>query len=153
MYAFQEQLAKGEESEDELDQLFGKWYCIQAATMEQQRAGIDRIFTRKDNGHVSKIEYKTDWTAGRTHNAFVETVSVDTNNKPGWAHSSQADYLIYFVPGDCLIYIIAFANLRKRLPYWQKFPTRTIENKGYKTLGILVPLAEFERIATQVICT
>jgi hypothetical protein len=153
MYLFAEQLAKGEQSECELDTLFAKWYDIIPATMDQQRQGIDRIFTRKDNGQVHKIEYKTDWTAGRTHNAFVETVSVSTTNKPGWVHSSQADYLIYFVPDDCLIYIIAFAKLRARLPFWKKFKTASAENDGYSSTGILVPLGEFERIAKQVIST
>lgn len=151
MYGFKEQLTKGQQSEAELDSFFAQWYTIEPVTMEQQRQGIDRVFTRKDNGHVFDIEYKTDWTASKTGNAFVETVSVDTANKPGWAHSSQADYLIYYVPGDDLVYVIAFANLRARLHCWQNLPLRTIPNRGYNTIGRLVPLREFERIATQVI--
>lgn len=151
MYGFKEQLTKGQQSEAELDRFFSQWYAITPVSMELQRQGIDRIFTRKDNGHIFNIEYKTDWTAGKTHNAFVETVSVDATNKPGWAHSSRADYLIYYVPGDDLVYVIAFANLRARLHCWQEYPIRSIPNNGYNTIGLLVPLCEFERIATQVI--
>lgn len=151
MYTFDTQLSKGQASEQELDKFFSEWYDIAPVNMDTQRQGIDRIFTRKDNGRVSKVEYKTDWTASKTHNAFVETVSVDTTNKPGWAHSSQADYLIYYVPGDDLIYIIAFTRLRSNLSRWRTYPTKRIPNKGYNTTGILVPLREFERIAIQVI--
>ncbi len=151
MYAFKEQLTKGEKSENKLDGFFSQWYDIHPVDMDKQRQGIDRIFTNKETGVVSKIEYKTDWTAGKTHNAFVETVSVDTANKPGWAHSSKADYLFYYVPGDELIYIIKFAALRGRMHQWKGLPTRQIPNNGYKTIGILVPLAEFEKIAIEVI--
>jgi hypothetical protein len=151
MYAFKEQLAKGEKSENKLDRFFAEWYDIKLVGMTEQRQGIDRIFTKKATGEILKIEYKTDWTARKTHNAFVETISVDTTNKPGWAHSSQADYLIYYIPGDELIYIITFVSLRMRLPVWKKFPVRSIPNRGYNTIGLLVPLCEFERIALEVI--
>ncbi len=83
MYAFKAQLTKGEQSEAELDTYFAQWYDIQPLDRAQQRQGIDRIFTRKNNGLVFTIEYKTDWMAAKTPNAFVETVSVDTANKPG----------------------------------------------------------------------
>lgn len=151
MYAFKEQLTKGEASEKKLDAIFSKDYIIMPVSMDMQRQGIDRLFTRREGGDTLKIEYKTDWTAGRTHNAFVETVSVDIANKPGWAHSSQADYLIYYVPGDELIYIIRFKDLRSILKQWSNYPTRKIPNKGYNTVGLLVPLREFECIAREVI--
>jgi hypothetical protein len=151
MYAFKTQLTKGEQSEAALDSFFAQWYIIKPADRAQQRQGIDRIFTRRDNDVALLIEYKTDWTAGKTHNAFVETISVDTAHKPGWAYSSQADYLIYYVPDAALIYTIAFVNLRASLEAWCSFPLRRIPNHGYHTIGLLVPLNEFERIATKVL--
>ena len=151
MYGFKEQLTKGEQSEADLDAFFAQWYDIQPVGMDMQRQGVDRIFTRKDNGWIYKVEYKTDWTASKTGNAFVETVSVDTANKSGWAHSSQADYLIYHVPGDELIYVIQLNKLRSCLHRWKNNPILKIPNNGYNTIGLLVPLCEFERIATQVI--
>jgi hypothetical protein len=51
-----------------------------------------------------------------------------------------------------LIYVIAFATLRKHLPRWQqKYPKRESLNRNYSTWGLLVPLDEFERIADVVI--
>lgn len=150
-YDFKEQLTAGEKSEKFLDGIFSKDYSVVPVGMDEQRQGIDRIFTRAD-GTTFAIEYKTDWTASRTGNAFVETVSVDTANKPGWAYSSQARYLIYYVPGDSLIYVIEFGRLRVHLQRWvNQYPQRAIPNKGYRTRGLLVPLAEFEKIAKQVI--
>lgn len=151
VYNFATQLQRGEHYEAELDRFFSTWYDIRKVDREQQRRGIDRIFTRKDNGVVYQIEYKSDLTASKTGNAFVETVSVDTANKPGWAHSSQADYLIYYLPKDLLIYVIAFTELRKQLSRWCAYRSRRIPNNGYHTVGLLVPLDEFEQIATQVI--
>lgn len=150
-YDFTAQLQLGEHHEADLDRFFSAWYDIRKVDREEQRQGIDRIFTRKDNGAVHRVEYKADSKASETGNAFVETVSVDTANKPGWAHSSQADYLIYYLPKDLLIYVIAFVDLRKRLPKWCSYRSRRIPNNGYHTVGLLVPLDEFEEIATQVI--
>lgn len=152
IYDFKQQLTRGASGEKWLDDFFAQWYIIVPATMEQQRQGIDRIFVRKENNAVYRVEYKTDWTASKTGNAFVETISVDATNKPGWAYSSQSDYLIYYIPGDMLIYVIQFLELRGQLPKWcVEFRSRRIPNKGYCTVGLLVPLAEFERIAKEVI--
>lgn len=151
MYKFGKQLAKGEHSEAILDSVFNRDYAIARVNMDMQRKGIDRIFTHRRTRAVLNVEYKTDWTASRTHNAFVETVSVDTQNKPGWAVTSQADILIYYVPGDEIVYVIRLGVLRGKLDDWRKFPTRRIPNDGYHTVGLLVPLAEFERIAVEVL--
>lgn len=152
IYDFKTKLAQGEKSEHWLDGFFAQWYIIVPADRTQQRQGIDRIFVRKIDSVVYKVEYKTDWTASKTGNAFVETVSVDTANKPGWAYSSQSDYLIYYLPGDMLIYVIPFSDLRQALPGWcAEFRSRRIPNDGYYTVGLLVPLAEFERVATETI--
>lgn len=149
VYDFTTQLAHGADGEAKLDAYFSKWYTIRHATRIEQRCGIDRVFSRP--GGLFKVEYKTDTTAASTGNAFVETVSVDTFGKPGWAYASEADYLIYYIPGPEAIYIIAFATLRKHLARWVKsYPVRKIPNKSYHTHGILVPLDEFERIAEKV---
>jgi len=46
---------------------------------------------------------------------------------------------------------MAFTALRVRMHCWHGLPTRQIPNNGYRTIGILVPLAEFEKIAIEVI--
>lgn len=150
-YDFTTQLADGESGEDYLDRKFSRWYTIRPATRLEQRQGIDRWYTRIRNGETFAVEYKTDRTAGRTGNAFIETVSVDTANKPGWAYTSQARYLIYRIPDPEAIYIIPMAEIRYRVDKWRAtYPERTIPNDTYNTIGTLVPLDEIERIAAAV---
>lgn len=152
VYDFDKQLARGDKGEAFLDAFFSRHYHITRATRAQQREGIDRFFVSKETGSRMSVEYKTDTTAARTHNAFVETVSVDTTGRPGWAYASKAEYLIYYIPGDELIYVMPFAVLRKQLPRWvQEHKPKAIPNRGYKTHGICVPLDEFERYADVVI--
>lgn len=148
-YSFRTQLANGAQGEARLDTWFGHWFTIRHATDAEQHRGIDRIFTR--DGHTYAVEYKTDSRASSTGNAFVETVSVDTTGKPGWAYSSEADVLCYYVPVSEVIYIIDMRKLRHHLPQWQRqYQARKIPNDGYYTHGLLVPLDEFERIAQRV---
>lgn len=150
-YQFGKQLTKGEKAESRLDQHFGNWYQIVHTTREQQRQGIDRIFTGRINRERIAVEYKSDWTAAQTRNAFVETVSVDTENKPGWALTSHADVLVYYVPPIGMAYWIPFESLRPMVSTWQAtYPVRQIPNCGYNTHGLLVPLKQFEMICTQI---
>ena len=152
-YGFFEQLAIGEAYERRLDEHFEQALdiaLIMPATRMQQGAGIDRIWHLKD-GRITTVEYKADEKAGRTGNAFVETISVDTTQKPGWAVASTAMLLAYLVTEPETIYLIAMGRLRAELPRWQRqYRTTYAQNDGYRTHGVLVPLAEFERIATKV---
>jgi len=151
-YDFKQQLTKGEKGEKNLDAFFAERYEIEPVSMDLQRQGIDRIFTNRETGKRHKVEYKTDWTASKTGNAFVETISVDTADKPGWAYSSKADILIYYLPQDMLVYVVEFPILRRLLPRWETTcVSRKIPNNGYMTHGLLVPLDEFERHALTVI--
>ena len=151
-YTFDAQKARGDAGESFLDQVFAADYEIRPATRAEQRQGIDRIFTRRKTGQRLAVEYKTDYKAAHTGNAFVETVSVDTAGKAGWAYSSAADYLIYYSPDDGLIYVLALEVLRRELLRWvREYPHRAAPNEGYATHGVLVPLDEFERYAEAVI--
>lgn len=152
MYNFHAQLVLGQQAEQALDQFFADKFLIVEATLGEQRQGIDRFFKDRANGRISKIEYKSDWTASKTGNAFVETISVDRTGKQGWAYTSQADLLIYYLPDDLLVYVISLVKLRECLPTWKhKYPQRKVFNGTYSTWGILVPLYEFEQIADTVI--
>lgn len=153
VYCFNERLECGEVYERFLDEFFSDRFDIYPATRRQQRQGIDRIFVNRKTGKVLKVEYKTDFQAHRTGNAFLE---VDTANKKGWVYTSKADYLLYFVVEDLLIYAIPFATLRKVFPAWLKrYETRKVASEGYFehyfTQGVLVPLAELERHAEAAI--
>lgn len=152
-YDFITQLKRGHEGEAFLDALFGEEFLI-VEPRGAQRSGYDRLFQPRDHSRASfTVEYKTDQTAARTNNAFVETVSVDSAGKIGWALTSQADYLAYYIPDPlALVYMVPFGDLRARLERWQsEYPMRSVRNDGYLTKGLLVPLAEFEEIAEAVI--
>lgn len=151
-YAFKQQLAIGEAHERRLDEFFSRYDIdIRPATAEEQRMGIDRFFTHRPTGAVDAMEYKADDKAGQTGNAFIETVSVDTTGKPGWAVASQARFLVYLVVDPEVIYLVNMQRLRNALPRWQSiYPEVPAQNDGYRTLGLLVPLHELERIAVGV---
>jgi hypothetical protein len=145
-YDFEDQKAKGKQGERFLDEQLSKWFRITPSSEAEQRQEIDRWFER--DGDRWAVEYKTDAIAQRTHNAFVEMVSVDLAGKSGWAYTSKARWLIYYIPGDELIYVIEFERLRQELPRWAAtYPFKSALNEGYRTWGLLVPLHEFERIA------
>ena len=110
---FRTQLADGAKGEVFLDGLFGEQYDINTATQAEQRQGIDRWFTNRQTGERKAVEYKTDHRAFDTGNAFVETISVDTNGKRGWDYTSRADILIYYLPEGGLVYILPMAKLRE----------------------------------------
>lgn len=152
-YNFRDQLAIGEAYERRLDEHFQQALTIsriERASRAQQAAGIDRIW-HTPSGTTYTVEYKADDKAGRTGNAFVETVSVDTANKPGWAVASTAQLLAYMVTQPETIYLIEMTALRAQLPRWKRqYRTTYAQNDGYRTHGILVPLDEFERIARKV---
>lgn len=156
IHDFFQSLGFGKDGESFLDKHFSKWYDICPATRAQQQKGIDRVFTRRDDGRRYTIEYKCDATAARTGNAFVETVSVDSAGKPGWALTCSADFIIYYIVGRGPAYVIRPKEIKKRARKWERrYPKRTIPNKKsgyrYNTIGVLVPLAEFERIAYDVL--
>lgn len=151
-YQFDAQFQKGQAAETFLDNFFAERFTIQSATREEQRQGIDRHYTNKTTGAAFSVEYKTDWLASQTHNVFIETVSVDTANKPGWIYTSQAYRLFYYIPGDDLIYILRMMALRKLFEKWvTQYPARKVRNKGYFTHGVCVPQVHFERHSEHVI--
>ena len=150
VYHFDEQNLRGRKGEAFLDAFFReRGHYIQRATRGQQRLGIDRVFL-KDNGLV-RVEYKTDLLAHQTGKVFIETVSSDADDKQGWVYTSQADVIVYFIPGLRVIYVVPPGKLRDHIDGWQAaYPTRAAPNEEYSTHGILVPIEEFERQASQV---
>lgn len=141
-YSFVEQLEMGEAGEQILDEYFSKWYDIKPATPQEQRQKkIDRWFRHKDspNPNSTPIEYKTDDKTDRTGNLFIETWSNEGKRVPGWVYSTWADVVIYFALPDTL-YIMKTMWLRSRVSEWQgTYGTRSVKNKGYRTIGIPVP--------------
>lgn len=151
-YDFKAQKLVGLKGEAFLDTFFASAYIVTPSTESEQRQEIDRWFMNRESGHRFSVEYKTDARAGRTGNAFVETVSVLERNVQGWLYTSKAEYLVYFIPGSAwVIYVLKFPTLRKAFPAWAaKYQIKQVRNRSYTTCGLVVPLAEFERIAVVV---
>ncbi len=149
---FHDKLVQGEAAEAELDAYFGQVYEITPATPAEQRLGIDRFFVHRDLGFRTAVDYKADWRAVETGNAFIETISVDRRDKPGWAVASRAAWVLYYLPQTRTLYVLRMRALRRLLPQWQAmFPTRSAKNSGYSTHGLLVPLAVMMRVAEAVV--
>lgn len=155
VYSFAPQFKQGQYYERLLDQKFSDRFVITPATRNEERRGIDRRYQDCKTRRRFTVQYKGDKTAARTHNAFVETVSVDTLGIPGWVYTTQAQYLFYYIPGPENLYILTFAKLRGQLARWiALYPQRSVPNNGfnntrYQTVGVLVPLVEFERHAIE----
>jgi hypothetical protein len=161
-YQFGVKHGQGKAAEQVIYDLFQESFNVIPAPGYLQAEGVDFTFSDRISGAVYKVELKTDWTGNRTGNAFIETVSVARDgepHQPGWAHTSKADWLLYFLPNPMppKIYRITFEVLRLELPGWMdRYPARLIPNKSpqrgdYTTIGILVPLTELDRIAQEVI--
>lgn len=147
MYSFQTQRSRGRAGEAVLDKIFGKFFQVKRATATQQRQGIDRVMTGNEHKQTIHVEYKTDYAAASSGNAFVE---VACDGKPGWAHTSQADFIAYFVPGKHA-YIVRPATLRNHLAEWEvRFEKRTVLNAAYTATGLLVPLPFLAEISEQI---
>lgn len=144
-YQFEQQLSVGVMHESEIDKFA---VCIlnvkiRPATPEQQRMGIDRIWVRRD-GRQQSVEYKADIAAARTGNLFIETVSVDAAERPGWAYTSLAQLLVQYVPGLAQVIISRMMTVKGQLPGWlASYPLQPVPNDGYNTIGVLVPLEIF----------
>lgn len=121
-----------------LDAWFAEMYPLRKATMDEQWRGIDRVATTPQ-GEVA-LDYKCDEAAARTKNLFLETVSNSVTGRPGWMHTSESVWLVYFVVPKTVV-MFTFARIRPLLPVWAaRYPTRAARNAGYSTLGVCVPI-------------
>lgn len=129
-----------------LDAWLGEHYSFRPATMAEQWRGIDRVAV-DDSGREAGIDYKCDTQAGRTNNVFIETVSNDQSGRPGWAETSEAEWIFYFVtPG--LVLAFRTVRLREALRSWQRrYPTRGARNGRYTTMGVCVPIQVAKTVA------
>lgn len=149
-YSFGERLRAGSTAEALLDMFFRQWFEVEVVDGKLQAQGVDRLFRGQPLDDALAVEYKADHMADRTGNAFVETVSVDSEGKPGWLWTTKADALVYYVhtDGGGYGYVIDPAAMRRRGYKWtRRYPVKTVSNREYHTYGVLVPLDKLERLA------
>jgi hypothetical protein len=145
-YSMSNQMEKGEKGEKELDEYYSQWFYSRPVSMNAQRSGIDRAWTSKNTKHRYSVEYKSDDRAATSGNVFIETVSVDKNDKPGWAYSSCAQLLIYYIPPLKKAIRYSMLTLKFHVEDWvNTYPEHKIPNDGYYTVGTVVPIEEFEK--------
>lgn len=152
-YNFRDQNRIGVAGEDTLDHHFRHIYTVKPASADEQSCGIDRWFWNDPGELPFAVEYKTDWVARKTDNAFIELYHTDRGERSGWAYTSKSHILVYYVPGPDaeMAYWVPFTALRAALPGWRlKYRTASVPNRTYKTVGLCVPLRELERIALHV---
>lgn len=149
VYDFQTQRRIGEWGECILDRLLSPMFYLEKAPLHLQRQGIDRIATPLYPGRVLYFEYKTDFKAHLTGNAFIEITSADAGYvAQGWAITSKADLLFYFLVGDGRMFIVYVAKVKERLPQWStQYAIGKAKNLTYFTHGLLVPLDELAQVS------
>jgi len=144
-YDFDKQYQVGEEGEQVLDKFFRTRFYIKNASSTDQHNGTDRFFVSTSTGKRYSVEYKTDALAASTGNVFIETVSVDTSETRGWAYTSCAQVLIYYIPPEALAYMVPMMDIKRLIRDWEdRFTTKCVPNNGYNTMGIAVPRTVFE---------
>ena len=121
-------------------------YVVREATTEEQWRGMDRVVA--DGERTYTIDYKCDERWARTGNVFVEITSNQQTGRQGWALTSEAEWLLYFLTPSRVL-LLRFETLRRELTTWQRsYPIRTARNEeGYNTIGVCVPVPIVEGIA------
>lgn len=153
-----DQWTSGMSVESFLDKFFRRQgYTIERATQHEERVLClgDRKFAKGDRS--SWIEYKSGIQTFYTGNVFLETVSVDTTNKPGWVYTCQADFILYAAVLNKKILVFRPEKLREEIENLkEKFietKTGKNQNKGYNTHGVIVPLEYAEKNLAEKVLT
>jgi hypothetical protein len=120
-------------------------YRIERLTAHEER--IEKKGDRRFYEGVRRIlvEYKSGIQTYYTGNVFLETISVDTHNIPGWVYTCQADVIAYAALLNNEILLFRPDDLRRCISDLQR-RFRTVktgkgQNAGYNTHGVIVPLA------------
>ncbi len=145
-------LHRGEAGEDLVHNFMGTWYNISYVTGGEQRKGVDALYTNKETGEQFTVEVKTDEVAGTTGNAFIEVISVDYPTKPGWAWTCKADKLLYWLPRQRRLLILAPISIQAHIRDWaRQYGIKAVPNDGYQTYGVAVPLSSVEAVADRTL--
>lgn len=158
-YDMKEQLELSRLRDSEIDKHFmDKWRISKEVPRGLERLGVDRVWVHRETGRRWTVEYKHDTIAHRTKRVFIETVSVEEAGVKGWAYTSCARILVYYVVGGEYAFVIRMDEIERRLPVWERCcETKTASTvdkrtgRTYKTHGVCVPLFQFRAAADKVV--
>jgi hypothetical protein len=143
---FNESVKIGDSVEKIFDNYFKTKYKISDVSMETQFQGIDRVYQLGEQTY--RIEYKGDTVTQTSGNCFIETMSNIETKRLGWALTSQADFIFYYLFGLSTALCFTPTALRTNLKSWLN-QLRSVEVKNkrgsgfYYTRGVLVPMERF----------
>jgi hypothetical protein len=157
---FKESYEKAEKYNIALDNYFSNRFTVIACeTRATQSLGVDRFLVSNKTGLRLSVEYKVDFRAGRSGNAFIETRQrfEDGRLVPGWGFSTCAQLIAYFVVGRAAVYLLDTLKMKRELPHYSKFFPKTDwvvnlkqDGTNYAAKGILVPLEILEKACLSV---
>lgn len=151
VYTWDKQHAAGLEGEKILDKVLARFGVITPVEMKEQWQGIDRILLRH-GGETLTLEYKTDYRASTTGNVFIETMSNQGSGRLGWAYTTQADRIVWYIPVREWVIVVKASRLRINLSDWvRRYRSFSIANPTFHGSGIAVPLTEILAIASTFI--
>lgn len=150
-HRFEESKRTGDIGEFVLDGCLCSRFEIHPVEKEQQFKGIDRYLRDKSGkwfaGKWFAVDYKTDEKSQRTGNVFIETVSSDVADTPGWVYKG-AKVLVYYIPAYGEVYFVLMKRVLELLPEWQAlYGFCNALNPEYSTRGVPVPLSVFKEYA------
>lgn len=160
MVSFEEtpQWLSGQSVAEFLDQFFIRrgWQIKPTSPYEERVLCLGDRHYRKDGRHLF-IEYKSGLQTAATGNVFLETISVDAQDKPGWVYTCQADYIFYATLLNKMILVMIPATLRQKIEQlkgqFRETKTGKAQNKGYNTHGVVIPLDYVVRNLTWQVIT
>ncbi|SRR5258708_7816749 len=153
VHDFKTSLDRVAPEEKRLDEyLMKKGWSVTYVNLIDQRRGIDRVIEKPNE--LMTVEYKVDYRAAKTGNAYIETVSISKPFKFGWVHTCKADWILYTVIGDkSTVLWLRPEALLKNLPEWEKsYKTVRCQNRDYYGEGVLVSLSEIRKLAAMEEC-
>ena len=157
VYDFKKQLEKQKPYIERFIKWFDDYYrpeSIRYANAEEEARSIDLVAELSVTKELT-IEVKTDFAAAKSGNLAFEIISqarVGTESALGWGLKlGDTDLLVYIIPGQ-LREPDKLWMLRPRifqefiLQDYHSFHNFAVQNDGYKTLGILVPIPTVRRV-------
>ena len=149
-FDFHEKRREGDKGEWLMNTYHTLWFDIVESGNDGRERGYDSIFTRFSDSTPFLVETKVCNRAHETGNLIVETMSKVEFDKLGWAITSEAEILLWYIWfWDEVIYF-RMPDIKKRVNQWKERygELALMKNKqGWTTRAIMVPLTVMRPLA------